>query len=95
METEISEPLSTAAAARIAGLTSSYFSTFFHAKVGVRFTEWSRHVRIERAMAILRCEDCPIGEVARRVGFLGPRSFQRAFKRHTSMTPSQFRRRGP
>lgn len=92
LEQAIARPLSTAAAASLAGLNPCYFSTFFHAKVGMRFSEWSRQVRIERAMVILRSEDCPIGQVVRRVGYTGPRAFQRAFKRHTSMTPSQFRR---
>ena len=91
LERDISRPLSTEKAARLAELNPSYFSTFFHAKVGVRFTEWSRHVRIERAKVILRSEDCPILEVARRVGYTGRRAFERAFKRETSMTPSQFR----
>jgi len=93
VEREVSRPLSTASAARIAGLNPSYFSTYFHVKVGVRFTDWSRLVRIERAMAILLSEACPIGDLARRVGYTGQRAFQRAFKRHTSMTPSRFRKR--
>jgi hypothetical protein len=46
VEREISRPLPTDSAARIAGFYPSDFSTYFHAKVGVRFTEWSRHVRI-------------------------------------------------
>lgn len=92
-EQHISEPLPMSAAARIARLNTSYFSSFFHAKVGARFTDWVHHVRVERAKAILCREDRPIRQVASDVGFSGMRTFQRAFKRHTSLTPREFRRR--
>jgi two-component system response regulator YesN len=89
----ISEPLSTTAAARIACLNASYFSSFFRSKVGARYTDWARHVRIERAMEILKSEDRSIREAAQNVGYTGLRTFERAFKRHTSITPSEFKRR--
>jgi len=92
LEKHISDPLPTTAAADIACLNASYFSSFFRSKVGVRYTEWARLVRIERAMDILKSENRSIREVACDVGYAGLRTFERAFKRHTSLTQSEFKR---
>jgi len=45
VEQSYSEPISLGKAAGIAALESSYFSSYFRAKVGITFTEWLRQVR--------------------------------------------------
>ena len=36
--------------------------------------------------------DVPIGEVAEKCGFLDTKYFNRVFKKHTNMTPSEYRK---
>lgn len=86
------EPLSLGEAARVAGLEEKYFSTYFHTKTGVRFKEWLTHVRIARAKEIMTRRDETITRLAFNVGFQDLRTFERAFKRHTGMTPLAFKR---
>jgi len=92
VEQSYSEPLPLGKAARIAALESSYFSSYFRAKVGITFTEWLRQVRIEKAMELMRASDFSITEVAYEVGFVSLGAFERAFKQHTRMTPMEFKK---
>lgn len=78
-------------AARIVGLERKYFSAFFRAKVGVRFSCWLRLVRIQAASELIQARNLSIAEVAYSVGFKDLRTFQRAFKRVMGMTPFCYR----
>jgi AraC-like DNA-binding protein len=90
---QYSEPISLSAAARVAGIEEKYFSTFFHAKVGVRFRDWLSHVRITRAQELMSARNHSITRVAHAVGFGDLRTFQRTFKKCTGMTPLEFKHR--
>jgi AraC-like DNA-binding protein len=90
---DLSEPVTARDAARIAGVSETYFSTFFHDRVGLPFTKWVRAVRVESAMELIRATNIPITEVATRVGFQDLRTFERAFKSHTSLTPREYKKR--
>jgi two-component system, response regulator YesN len=78
-------------AARVAGLEEKYFSTFFHKKVGVGFKHWLTHLRIARAIELIRSEDYTISEIAQAAGFSDLRTFERSFKTLTKLTPRDFR----
>ncbi len=92
VEQTYSEPISLGKAAGIAALESSYFSSYFRAKVGITFTDWLRQVRTEKAMALMKAGDFSITHIAYEVGFGDLRTFERAFKKHTRMTPLQFKK---
>lgn len=79
-------------AAKVAGMESTYFSSFFRQKVGVRFVDWMRYLRISRAMALFATRHYQVTEVAFEVGFHDLRTFERAFRRITNMTPREFRK---
>lgn len=93
LERNISSALTVTQAARIAGLSPGYFSTYFRVKIGMRFGDWLRLVRVERAKEVLRAGDYSISDVAVRVGYRELRTFERAFKLQTGMTPIEYRRR--
>jgi two-component system response regulator YesN len=86
------ELISLRRAARIACLSEAYFSSFFHEKVGVRFRDWRSHQKVLHAIELLETHNRTITEVAMGVGFGDLRTFERTFKRHTGLTPRQFRR---
>jgi transcriptional regulator GlxA family with amidase domain len=92
VDKNISDDLSLGAAARVAGLEEKYFSTFFHAKAGVRFNHWVSYQRIRRAKELLWSSNQSITNVAFAVGFQDVRTFERAFKRVTSMTPFEYKK---
>ncbi|HEX9270752.1 MAG TPA: AraC family transcriptional regulator [Candidatus Binatia bacterium] len=69
IEEHYMEEISLKKAARIAGLEKKYFSSFFHRKVGVGFKHWLTHLRVARAMDLMKAEDYTISEVAYSAGF--------------------------
>src|SRR5262245_33059685 len=91
IEEHYTEEISLKKAARIAGLEKKYFSSFFHRKVGVGFKDWLTHLRVVRAMDLMKAEDYTISEVAYSAGFKDIRTFERAFKKHTKRTPRDFK----
>lgn len=91
IEEHYTEEISLKKAARIAGLEKKYFSSFFHRKVGVGFKDWLTHLRVARAMDLLKAEDYTISEVAYSAGFKDIRTFERAFKKYTKRTPRDFK----
>ena len=60
-------------------------------KVGITFTDWLRRIRVAKAMDIIRTDDRSITEVAFEVGFGDLRTFERAFKKYTKLTPREFK----
>ena len=85
------EEISLEKVAQIAATEKTYFSTFFHKKVGITFTDWLRRIRVAKAMEIFKTDDRSITEVAYEVGFGDLRTFERAFKKYTKLTPREFR----
>lgn len=92
VEQHLADPLPLKVVAAVAGLEPKYFSTFFHRNVGVRYSEWLASLRVHRATGRIREANHPIMRVAFSVGFGSVRAFERAFKRHTSMTPRAYKK---
>ena len=92
VEQSYSEPIPLEKAAGIAALESTYFSSYFRAKVGITFTDWLRQVRVKKAMELMKARDFSITEVAYEVGFGDLRTFERAFKKYTLRTPMEFKK---
>jgi AraC-like DNA-binding protein len=72
-------------------MESTYFSDFFHKKAGLTFSTWLQFLRIGKALELLRRENCSITEVASGSGFNDLSTFQKAFRKWTSLTPSEFK----
>jgi len=87
-----SEHISLSEAAQISGLQMSSFCAFFRKSVGINFTDWLRQVRIEKAVELMKTSDLLTTEIAHEVGFVETITFERAFKRHTRMTPREFKK---
>ncbi len=78
--------------AEVAAMEKTYFSTFFHEKVGVPFSSWLQYLRISKALGLMGSGDYSVTEVATRVGFDNLTTFRRTFKKWTNLTPAAFRK---
>ncbi len=80
--------------ASIAGLSPNYFSHIFKSLNGISLWDYITAKRIEKAIGILRNEATKLTvlEIAISCGFNNTVNFNKAFKRHTGMTPSQLRK---
>ena len=91
VEGHLNERITLRDAARVACLEYKYFSSFFHNRVNIRFTEWLRVERVMRSAELFRIQDITVAQAAREVGFRNRRTFERAFKRMIGITPAEFK----
>ncbi|NOU65513.1 helix-turn-helix domain-containing protein [Paenibacillus sp. LMG 31461] len=73
-------------------ITGAYLSTYFKEKTEINFSDYVNTVRMNKAMELLEKTDLKIQDVSTLVGYYTIASFNRMFKKHTGITPSEFRR---
>jgi len=77
--------------ARYVVMSENYVSALFRKKTGKNLIGYLHEVRINKAKEYIENTDLPISEIGRLVGFVNDNYFIRIFKRHTKLTPSQYR----
>jgi AraC-like DNA-binding protein len=82
-----------AALAKLAGMSATHFARIFKSTFGTSPIDWLRRERISQAKRRLAETDAGIKEIAGQVGYGDRYFFSRDFKRHTGLTPREFRRR--
>ncbi|MCZ2258669.1 helix-turn-helix domain-containing protein [Sporosarcina sp. G11-34] len=73
-------------------LDSTYVSRTFSDIVGMPFTQYVMHYRIEQAKKKLQLTDLKVSDIAEQVGYSNITYFSRVFKKATQYTPTQFRK---
>lgn len=71
-------------------ISEAYFTIYFKEKVGINFRDYLLKVRIDYAKQMLKNRVSNINEIAYQIGYQDYRSFSRAFKNETGMTPSEY-----
>jgi len=89
---KLSERLQLADAARVACMEKTAFSRFFNRTVGITFHDFVQQWRVAVAVDQMLTTDNSLTEIAFATGFQSIITFERAFKKLTGMTPSEFRR---
>lgn len=72
-------------------LNPTYFSSLFKQNTGNSFREHLNKVRIEESKRLLTSTTQSIVHIATAVGFEDQSYFSKVFKKHTGVTPKQFR----
>ncbi|OME87061.1 MULTISPECIES: response regulator [Paenibacillus] len=75
------------------GVNPSYLSTLFKQEMGVSFSDYLSHYRIEKSLTLLKESTLKIYEVAQKVGYTDGRHFSQLFRKSKGMTPFEFRNR--
>ncbi|WP_239634018.1 helix-turn-helix domain-containing protein [Paenibacillus sp. H1-7] len=73
-------------------ITGAYLSSYFKEKTETNFSDYVNTVRMNKAMELLQKTELKVQDVAGLVGYHTVASFNRMFKKHTGITPSEFRR---
>lgn len=92
VESNLAEDLSILEISKVAGLSPKYFSAFFRQHTGTCFRDWLALIRVEQARRLLREKNHGVTRLAYSVGFRDVRTFQRAFKKVTGMTPRAYKK---
>jgi AraC family transcriptional regulator len=77
--------------ATLANVHPVYLARAFRRFYGRSIAAYARSLRLEWAASRIAHSDDPLGVIAVRAGFFDQSHFTRWFKRHTGMTPSQYR----
>jgi two-component system response regulator YesN len=78
-------------AAAHVNLSPSHFSVVFSRNTGQTFIEYLTKLRIEKAKELLRTTPLKSFEIAFQIGYNDPHYFSYVFKKHTGLSPKQFR----
>lgn len=73
------------------GLSPSHIQNIFKTATGSTISSYLRNLRIEKATELLEQTDIPISEIAESTGFGSFNYFCTVFKRHHSVTPTEYR----
>jgi AraC-like DNA-binding protein len=83
----LTEPLTLASVAKVAGYAPTYFSKIWKNEQGTTFERSVLELRLERAKRALALTELSVGRVAQLTGFRSRTHFQQVFKRVVKTTP--------
>jgi len=78
--------------ATTAGVHPDHLARSFRLRFGIPVGTYVRRLRLDWAAGQLEAEDATIVSIALNAGFADQSHFTRAFKRHTGLTPAEYRR---
>lgn len=87
----LSEDLSLAEIAEVAGLSQFHFARAFRKTTGQTPQQYLMRQRIERAKELLAKKDTPIIEISLQTGFKNQSHFTTLFRKFTKLTPKTWR----
>ncbi len=77
--------------ARIMGYSTKYMSRLFKEETGRTFNRFRMGIKMEKAKELLSHSENQIKSIAYEIGYENAESFVRVFKKHTGLTPSEYR----
>lgn len=77
--------------AACANLSASHFSVVFSQETHQTFKEYLTEIRMTRAKELLRMTTLRSADIAYKVGYNDPHYFSSVFKKHTGLSPIEFR----
>jgi AraC-like DNA-binding protein len=91
MREHLSDPLTRAQVARVAGFAPGHFSRLLVNQEGKAFNRYVQEIRVTRAKQMLAATSLSIEQVGQLSGFPSRTYFHRAFKAAARLTPVQYR----
>lgn len=93
MREHLSRPISLEELARTANLSVPHYSAMFKRQVNCSPVEFLTRLRLQHACERIESSNDTIAQIGYAVGFSDPLYFSRVFRRHMSITASEYRRR--
>lgn len=91
MQEHYAQPLTRETLARIFHYSVPYLSKHFRYETGSSIIDYLIRIRMDKACTLLRQTDLSLQEIAESVGYSDVSYFIRTFKKHTGVTPKQFK----
>jgi len=74
------------------GISPYYFSKLFKDRYGLTFIDYLTEIRIQKAKEEMLHSTKNLKEICYAIGYKDPNYFSRVFKKHTGLSPSEYRR---
>lgn len=91
IEENYMNPITTHDVANSVYFSPTYANTCFHQECGITIFAYITQYRIQKAKELLCDTDEQVTRIAELVGYSGKTSFYLAFKRHTGISPTEYR----
>ncbi|GAM64973.1 DNA-binding response regulator [Vibrio ishigakensis] len=92
IDTNISRDIREEEVANLANFSTTYFSKFFRKHKKISFQEYLSNKRVELSKQLLASQPSEkVSSIAFQVGYSDVSYFNRVFKKHTSLTPTEYR----
>ena len=91
IETHLEGDLSLTKLADLLHFNHSYLSRMYKQVTGISLSEYISEVKINKARELLRKDNIKVNEISIALGFETPSYFTRFFKKHTNLTPQEYR----
>ncbi len=91
IESDLSANLNLNTLARDQGVSNGYLSALFRRETGKTVTEYIREKRMKHATHLLSTTHLQVQTVALHCGIMDVQYFSKQFKKHTGMTPKEYR----
>ena len=93
VQSNFTQPLSLVEVAAHLHFSPSYLSRSFHESLGISFSKYVRHLRMELAARLLLNTDSDVTDICYEVGLTSTASFSEEFKKHHGVPPGEYRRK--
>ena len=93
LEADPQKPITQEHVADVLCMEASYCSRIFPDLTGKYFCDWINGIRVSHALKLLTsCVNLSITEISHQSGFGDIGTFERKFRKHTGLSPLEFRR---
>ena len=79
--------------AKLIHVSTPYLSNLFKIEKGFNFGDYLVELRMKKAMELMREENLKNYEISERVGYSNPQYFSICFKKYTSYTPAEYKKK--
>ncbi len=87
----IAEDISLTRLSEVTGYNTCYLSRVFKAQIGVNLSEYIGRKKMERIRMLMQNTGLSIGDIAEQSGFVSRTYFNRFVRKHTCMSPRDYR----
>lgn len=86
------QPLNLETLAQLFNISPKYLGQLFIAHTGAKYSDYLKDLRVQKAQALLAQTNMNVAQIAKAVGIMDEKYFQRVFKAKVGLSPGEYAR---